>query len=218
MKIRKTEFVISAVSRKQYPAEGLPEVAFAGRSNVGKSSLINCLLNRRNFARISSQPGKTRTINFYRINDSFILADLPGYGYARVSKAEKQKWGKMMEEYLNTRTTLEGILHLIDMRHKPTELDVMMYDWIKQMGFLGIVIATKADKISRGKWKNHLRDIENTLRMDENDIIIPFSAVKREGKEDVWDIINQLISSVLTHEIVYKSSNGLKLEFLSFHL
>lgn len=195
MKIKKAEITISAVSRSQYPAEGLPEIAFAGRSNVGKSSLINCLLNRKNLARTSSQPGKTRTINFYRINDSFFMVDLPGYGYARVSKTEQLKWGRMMDEYLNTRTTLEGVLQLVDMRHKPTDLDVMMYNWIKEAGFSGIVIATKADKISRGKWQHNLKVIINTLGMDQEDIIIPFSAVKREGKDQVWNIIDQFIPS-----------------------
>ncbi len=195
MKITKAELVISAVSRNQYPGEGLPEIAFAGRSNVGKSSLINCLLNRKNLARTSSQPGKTRTINFYRINDSFFMVDLPGYGFAKVSKSERLKWGKIMDEYLNTRTTLEGILQLVDMRHRPTELDVMMYGWIKEAGFPGIVIASKADKVSRGKWNSHLRDIINTLGMEGEDIIIPFSAVKREGKEQLWDIIKHFVGN-----------------------
>lgn len=196
MKIKKAELVISAVSRKQYPGEGLPEIAFAGRSNVGKSSLLNCLVNRKNLARTSSRPGKTRTINFYRINDSFFLVDLPGYGYARVSKAEQLRWGKIIDEYLNTRTTLRGVLQLVDIRHKPTQLDVMMYNWIKQAGFPGIVIATKSDKISRGKWQNCFKEIRNTLGMEEKDIIIPFSALKREGRDEIWDVIGQLMPSI----------------------
>ncbi|MBA1336591.1 MAG: GTP-binding protein EngB [Firmicutes bacterium] len=192
MKIRKVEMVISAVSRKQYPGEGLPEIAFAGRSNVGKSSLINTLLNRNNFARVSSQPGKTRTINFYRINGEFFLVDLPGYGFARTPRQEQLKWGKMMDEYLNTRTTLNGVLQLVDIRHKPTELDVMMFNWIRDAGLPGIVVATKSDKIARAKRPGHYRDIGETLGMEQGDILIPFSSQKNEGREEVWHVISQL--------------------------
>jgi len=192
MKIRNVEIVISAVSRKQYPAEGLPEIAMAGRSNVGKSSLINTILNRKNIARISSQPGKTRTINFYRVNEELMLVDLPGYGYAKASKGEQLRWGRMMDEYLNTRTTLNGVLQLVDIRHRPTSLDTMMFNWTRNAGLPGIVIATKADKISRSKRQGHYRDIGEALGMQRDDILIPFSSEKKEGVEEVWHIIGQL--------------------------
>lgn len=194
MKIRKVEMVISAASRKQYPGEGLPEIAFAGRSNVGKSSLINTLLNRNNFARVSSQPGKTRTINFYRINGEFFLVDLPGYGFARTSRQEQLKWGKMMDEYLNTRTTLRGVLQLVDIRHKPTGLDVMMFKWIRDAGLPGVVVATKSDKIARAKRPGHFREIGDTLGMIQGDILIPFSSLKNEGREEAWHVISRLIA------------------------
>lgn len=192
IKIRQVEMVMSAVARKQYPGEGLPEVAFGGRSNVGKSSLINSLLNRKKIARISSNPGKTRTINFYRINGAFFMVDLPGYGFAKTSKSEKLKWGKMMDQYLNTRTTLMGVIQLVDIRHKPSQLDVMFYDWIKQAGFHGIVLATKADKVARGKRKEHFNDIIGTLKMDNEDILIPYSSVTNEGRDQVWEVMAQL--------------------------
>jgi len=192
IKIRKAEMVISAVARGQYPAEGLPEVAIGGRSNVGKSSLINTLLNRRNFARTSSQPGKTRTINFYRINDAFFLVDLPGYGFAKTSKSEQLKWGRMMEEYLNTRTTLRGVLHLVDIRHRPTQLDVMFYEWIKHAGFHGIVLATKADKVPRGKRKQRFDEIIEALGMEGDDLLIPCSSATGEGRDEVWEVLAQL--------------------------
>ena len=192
IKIRKAEMVISAAARKQYPGEGLPEVAIGGRSNVGKSSLINTLLNRRNFARTSSQPGRTRTLNFYRINDAFFLVDLPGYGFAKVPRSEQLKWGRIMEEYLNTRTTLRGVLHLVDIRHRPTQLDVMFYEWIKHAGFQGIVLATKADKVPRGKRKQRFNEIIEALGMEGDDLLIPFSSVTGEGREEVWEVMEEL--------------------------
>ena len=192
IKIRKVEMVISAVARKQYPGEGLPEVAIGGRSNVGKSSLINILLNRRNFAHTSSQPGKTRTLNFYRVNEAFFLVDLPGYGYAKTSKSEQLKWGKMMEEYLNTRTTLQGVLHLVDIRHRPTRLDVMFYDWIKHAGFHGIVLAAKADKVPKSKRKQRYGEIIEALGMEDDDLLIPFSSVTCEGRNEIWEVIKEL--------------------------
>ncbi len=192
IKLRNMEMVISAVSGKQYPDEGLPEIAIGGRSNVGKSSLINNLLNRRNFARTSSKPGKTRTLNFYRINDEFFIVDLPGYGFARVTEAEQLKWGKMIDEYLHTRNMLAGVLHLVDIRHRPTELDIMFYDWLKHAGFHGIVIVTKADKISRGKRKERFNEIIETLGMEYDDLLIPYSSVTGMGRAEVWEIISDL--------------------------
>jgi len=189
MKIRSSEIVMSAVSRSQYPEEGLPEVAFVGRSNVGKSSTINTLLNRRNFARISQTPGKTRTINFYLINNEFFFTDLPGYGYAKIAKSEKEKWGKIMERYLEDREELCAIFLLVDIRHEPTNDDVMMYEWIKHFGYNCVVIATKSDKISRGQYQKHINIIRKKLQLDADEKVIPISSLKKTGVEDVWDEI-----------------------------
>ncbi len=159
MKIIKSDLQSIAVKPEQYPKDDLIEIAFAGgRSNVGKSSFINSMINRKNLARTSSKPGKTRTINFYLINGEFRLVDLPGYGYAQVSKAEKEKWGgHIIEEYLSKRENLREVILIVDIRHEPTNDDLMMYNWIKSFGFKGLVIATKADKISRGSWQNIYR-------------------------------------------------------------
>lgn len=189
MKIRSCEFIISAVSRKQYPEDEIPEIALAGRSNVGKSSLINMLLNRKKLARTSSTPGKTQTINYYKINDEFHLVDLPGYGYARVSKTSKEEWGKIIETYLTTREKLVEVILLIDIRHKPTQQDVQMYNWIRHFGFKGIVVATKLDKIKRSQRKKQISLIRKTLEMNKEDILVPVSSMNREGKEELWETI-----------------------------
>jgi GTP-binding protein len=192
MKIKSAEIVISAVKPAQYPEEDIPEVAFAGRSNVGKSSSINMLTNRRKLARTSSSPGKTQTINFYRINNEFGLVDLPGYGYAKVSKSNKETWGKMIETYLTSRKNLLEVFQLVDIRHKPTEQDRQMYSWIKHFGFNGIVVVTKADKVNRGERQRHLKEIRETLEMKKEDILIPISAATREGKEELWSVIHEI--------------------------
>ena len=180
MKIRSTEIKMSATKRHQYPAEELPEIALVGRSNVGKSSCVNALLNRRNFARTSQTPGKTRTI------------DLPGYGYAKVAKSEKDKWGNIMETYLGDREELCAIFLLVDIRHEPTNDDVMMYEWIKHFGYECVVIATKADKISRGQYQKHMSVIRKKLQLEKEEKIIPISSSKKTGVEDVWnEIVNQ---------------------------
>ena len=171
MKIRSTEIKMSATKRHQYPAEGLPEIALVGRSNVGKSSCVNALLNRRNFARTSQTPGKTRTINFYLINNEFYFVDLPGYGYAKVAKSEKDKWGNIMETYLGDREELCAIFLLVDIRHEPTNDDVMMYEWIKHFGYECVVIATKADKISRGQYQKHMSIIRKKLQLEKDEKI-----------------------------------------------
>ena len=192
MKIRSSEIVVSAIRKEQYPAEGLPEIALVGRSNVGKSSATNALLNRRNFARTSQTPGKTRTINFYKINNEFYFVDLPGYGYAKVSKSEKDKWGVIMERYLQDRQELCAIFLLVDIRHEPTNDDVMMYEWIKHFGYNCVVIATKADKISRGQYQKHMSIIRKKLQLEKEEKIIPISSSKKTGVEDVWnEIVNQ---------------------------
>ncbi|WP_129597966.1 ribosome biogenesis GTP-binding protein YihA/YsxC [Anaerophilus nitritogenes] len=192
MKIKSAEIIISAVKKEQYPSIEVPEVAFAGRSNVGKSSLINLLLNRKKLARTSSSPGKTQTINFYGINEEFRFVDLPGYGYAKVSKAHKEQWGKMMETYLNHRENLLEVFQLVDIRHTPTIQDKQMYEWIKSVGFNGIVIATKLDKIKRGQRQKHIQMIKKELNMTSDDILIPVSAASREGKEEIWKIITEI--------------------------
>lgn len=189
MKIRSSEIVVSAINKDQYPDEGLPEIALVGRSNVGKSSATNALLNRRNFARTSQTPGKTRTINFYLINQEFYFVDLPGYGYAKVSKSEKDKWGVIMERYLQDRPELCAIFLLVDIRHEPTNDDVMMYEWIKHFGYHCVVIATKADKISRGQYQKHLSIIRKKLNLTKDEKIIPLSSSKKTGVEDVWNEI-----------------------------
>ena len=196
MKIRSSEIVVSAIKKEQYPSEGLPEIALVGRSNVGKSSATNALLNRRNFARTSQTPGKTRTINFYKINNEFYFVDLPGYGYAKVSKSEKDKWGVIMERYLQDRQELCAIFLLVDIRHEPTNDDVMMYEWIKHFGYNCVVIATKADKISRGQYQKHISIIRKKLQLEKDEKVIPLSSSKKTGVEDVW---NEIIAQYESH-------------------
>ncbi len=196
MKIRSSEIEVSAIRKEQYPAEGLPEIALVGRSNVGKSSATNALLNRRNFARTSQTPGKTRTINFYKINKEFYFVDLPGYGYAKVSKSEKDKWGVIMERYLQDRQELCAIFLLVDIRHEPTNDDVMMYEWIKHFGYNCVVIATKADKISRGQYQKHISIIRKKLQLEKDEKVIPLSSSKKTGVEDVW---NEILSQYEEH-------------------
>lgn len=193
MKITKAEIVISAVSEKQYPDDNLPEIALAGRSNVGKSSFINRLINRKNLARTSSKPGKTQTLNFYRINDAFHFVDVPGYGYAKVSKREREKWGKMMEEYFTKRSTLKLAILVVDIRHKPTEDDVMMYDFLKYYDMKVLVIATKLDKIPKNRRQQHLQQVIRTLELEQEDTIIPFSAETGDGKDATWNFLQQYI-------------------------
>jgi len=193
MKITKSDLQGMAVSPKQYPVDDLPEIAFAGRSNVGKSSFINSMINRINLARTSAKPGKTRTINFYILNEEFRFVDLPGYGYAQVSKTEREKWGKIIEEYLVKRDNLREVIQLVDMRHEPTAQDVQMYQWIKSLGFSGIVIATKADKISKGQRYKHIKIIKETLGAENTDLIIPYSSEDKTNKEHVWSILNNIL-------------------------
>lgn len=189
MKIKNAEFITSAVEKKQYPAEGLPEIAFVGRSNVGKSSSINTLLNRRSIARISQNPGKTRTINFYKVNGEFYFVDLPGYGYAKVSKEEQGKWGGIMEKYLADRQELCSIFLLVDIRHEPKEDDRIMYEWIKHFGYDCTVIATKSDKITRGQYQKHMAIIRKKLGLAADEKIILLSSLKKTGVDEVWNEI-----------------------------
>mgnify|MGYP000903924229 CR=1 FL=1 len=191
--IKKAELILSAVKKEQYPAAVVPEIAFAGKSNVGKSSMINALLNRRKLARTSSQPGKTQTINFYNINDEFNFVDLPGYGYAKVSKQEKEKWGAMIEAYLKGRNQLKEVVLLVDIRHEPGSNDQQMYQWIKSHNFSGYVIATKADKLSRSQQIKSIDVIKKSLEIKDNSLIMPFSAASKAGVDEVWALFENIL-------------------------
>ncbi|AJE09925.1 YihA family ribosome biogenesis GTP-binding protein [Clostridium botulinum] len=189
MEIKKAEFVISAVKRGQYPEDGRPEIAFVGRSNVGKSTLINTLTNRRKLVKVSSTPGKTRLINFFLINDNMYFVDLPGYGYAKVSKKEKENWGYIMEQYLVERNQLKKIVLLVDSRHKPTSDDINMYNWIKHYNYEVLVVGTKLDKLKRNDINKNKKIIRDTLKMDKDDKILLISSLSKEGKEEVLEQI-----------------------------
>lgn len=191
MIIKRCDFVTSASRNDQYPASDLPEVAFVGRSNVGKSSIINSMLNRKSLVKVSSKPGKTRLINFFIVNEDLMLVDLPGYGYAAVSQAEKQKWGKMIEDYLITRENLKSVVLLVDIRHKPTGDDVLMYGFIKHYRGKVIVVATKLDKIKKSELKKNLDIIRDTLQLDSADILLPYSSETHQNREELWDLIVQ---------------------------
>ncbi|WP_405100858.1 ribosome biogenesis GTP-binding protein YihA/YsxC [Oceanobacillus sp. FSL H7-0719] len=193
MKINQAEIVISAVSEAQYPDEGLPEIALAGRSNVGKSSFINTLINRKNLARTSSKPGKTQTLNFYKLNEAFYFVDVPGYGYAKVSKKEREKWGRMMDAYFQKRETLKAVVLVCDIRHEPTDADVQMYDYLKYYDLSIIIIATKLDKVNKSKRHKQLKLVKQTFEVDDNDIVIPFSSETGEGKEEAWQTLKQYL-------------------------
>ena len=194
MIIRKAELETVCGITSTLPENLLPEFAFAGKSNVGKSSLINGLLNRRALARTSSQPGKTQTINFYHINDAFYYVDLPGYGYARASVEVKAKWGKMIENYLHKSQMLRCVFLLIDIRHEPSSNDKLMYDWIVSQGFQPILIATKADKIKRSQLQKQIKLIRETLEVEKDTIVIPFSAETKQGREEIWNLIDEIRS------------------------
>jgi GTP-binding protein len=193
MKVTSSDIVISAVRPEQYPETDLPEFALAGRSNVGKSSFINKMLNRKGLARISSKPGKTQTLNFYLINEILHFVDVPGYGYAKVSKTERAAWGRMIETYFTTREQLKAAVLIVDLRHPPTEDDVMMYDFLKHYEIPCIIIATKADKIPKGKWQKHLKVTKETLQLEKEDHIVVFSSETGEGKDQAWSIIQSYI-------------------------
>lgn len=194
MNLHNADIEISAVDAAQYPKTDVPEFAFAGRSNVGKSSLINKLLNRKSLARVSGTPGKTATINFYNIDDTIFLVDLPGYGYANRSKTEIKKWGKMIDTYLHTRQQIYQVFLLVDSRHKPTADDMQMLTWIRAYQESVVVIATKTDKLSKRQLEENLEMIYEALSLTEDDLLVPFSTKDDEGKFTVWDIINLLRS------------------------
>lgn len=171
------------------PENNMPEIAFAGKSNVGKSSLINALMNRKSYARISATPGKTQTINFYNINEELYLVDLPGYGYAKVSEKEKQQWGRLIERYLHQSAQLRAVFLLIDIRHDPSANDRMMYHWILDQGFAPIIIATKLDKLKRSQVAKHIKMLKEGLELRPGTTVIPFSSVTKQGRDEIWELV-----------------------------
>ena len=193
MIIKRSDLETVAVKPSQYPPENLKEIAFAGRSNVGKSSLLNLITNRKKLARVSGSPGKTRTINFYIINDEFRVVDLPGYGYAKVSKSMSEGWGEMMETYLGNRPNLVKVIQLVDIRHAPSKQDVEMYNYLRHYGLDGIVVATKADKVSRNQLPKHIKEIRQTLKLSQEDKVIPVSALKKTGYEELLEVMESLL-------------------------
>lgn len=190
MNLNNVELLISAVKQAQYPASDLPEIAFAGRSNVGKSSLINKLLNRKSLARVSAKPGKTATINFYNIDKTMNIVDLPGYGFARVSPQEKKKWGIMIDEYLTSRENLMQVVLLVDSRHKPTADDRVMMNFIRNVCDRAVVVATKFDKLKKSEQESNIMTIIRELELSGDDIIIPFSTVTGVGRDEFWDYVD----------------------------
>ena len=184
------ELIISAVQEAQYPETNLSEVALSGRSNVGKSTFINSMIGRKNMARTSQQPGKTQTLNFFNIDEQLIFVDVPGYGYAKVSKAQREKFGKMIEEYLSQRENLRLVIQLVDLRHNPTEDDVLMYNYLKHFDIPTLVICTKEDKIAKGKVQKHLKNIKDKLELEPEDSIISYSSIKNNKQQQIWDLIS----------------------------
>ncbi|WP_106768526.1 ribosome biogenesis GTP-binding protein YihA/YsxC [Paenibacillus faecalis] len=189
MKVTKSEFVISAVRPDQYPVDALPEIALAGRSNVGKSSLINRMLSRKNLARTSATPGKTQQLNYYRVNDDLYLVDFPGYGYAKVSKTQRAAFGEMIEKYLLNRKELKLVLLVVDLRHPPSKDDINMYGWLQHYGLDVCVVATKADKIPKTRWPKHVKIIKEALGFQPQHSMVMFSSENGLGKDELWDII-----------------------------
>ena len=195
MLIKTAEFAGSAKQKKDYFNHQLPEIVVVGKSNVGKSSLINALTGNGKLARVSKQPGKTRLINFFLLNRQFYLVDLPGYGFAKVSQKEKEKWGTMIENYLNSSEQLRAVFLLVDIRHEPSANDKMMYEWMVYQGFHPIIIATKADKIKRSQLQKQLKVIRLGLNTEKGAILIPFSAETKQGREEIWDLVDQILAS-----------------------
>ncbi len=200
MKVTKSEFVISAVGASQYPEDALPEIALAGRSNVGKSSLINKMINRKNLARTSSTPGKTQQLNYYRINDELYLVDFPGYGFAKVSKTQRQAWGAMIEGYLLDRDPLKLLLLIVDLRHPPSKDDMIMYDWISHYDLPVCVVATKADKIPRSRWAKQIKQMKECLSLRIDHPMVLFSSETGLGKDELWGIIKAHANATIEDE------------------
>lgn len=193
MKVTSSDIVISAVKPEQYPKAPMPEFALAGRSNVGKSSFINKMINRKNLARTSSKPGKTQTLNFFIINNMLHFVDVPGYGYAKAPKTERDSWGKMIETYLSTREQLKAVIMIVDLRHAPSKDDVAMYEYFKHHELPCVIVATKSDKIPKGKWQKHLKVVRETLQMDKSDELLLFSSETGQGKDQAWGVIKKFM-------------------------
>lgn len=187
------DIIISAVSKEQYPETGLKEIALSGRSNVGKSSFINAICGRKNVARTSSKPGKTITLNFYNADNKFVFVDVPGYGYAKQSKKEREKWGGMIEEYLTERENLSCVVQLIDLRHPPTQDDILMYDFLKHYELPVVIVATKSDKIAKSRMQKHIKIIKEDLELEDGDTIIPFSSVNKEKLPEIMTSLENFI-------------------------
>ena len=192
--LQKAEFILSAASPKDFLRDRLPQVAFSGRSNVGKSSVINRLLNRKNFARVGAAPGKTTHINYFKIDGAFYLVDLPGYGYAKANQEVKAQWGKMIERYLHSSKQLKAVFLLIDIRHDPSANDKQMYQWMRHYGFDPIIIATKLDKINRSQIQKQLKAIRVGLEAQKDTIIIPYSSLSKQGREEIYDLLDSILS------------------------
>lgn len=199
MVIRNVELETVCGITSPLPDNPCPEFAFAGKSNVGKSSLINALMNRKSLARTSGQPGKTQTINFYKINEELYYVDLPGYGYAKASVEVKAKWGKMIERYLHKSTMLKCVFLLVDIRHEPSENDRLMYEWILSNGYHPVVIATKLDKLKRSQVQKHVKLVREGLGMEKEGMVIPFSAETKQGREEIWELIDRMVESWKDH-------------------
>ena len=195
MNVTDVDLVMSAVDPKQYPKTGYPEIGFLGRSNVGKSSLTNVLINRRDYAHTSGQPGKTQTLNFYEVNHKLYFVDVPGYGYAKVSKTQREKWASMIETYLTQRDTLRGVISLIDGRHEPTEFDLQMRDWLEYYNIPVLYVATKVDKISKSKFKHQETILRNKLQLKPDEELVMFSAKTKVGKDQIWNWIENKIKA-----------------------
>lgn len=194
MEVKNTSLAAIGTNFSHYPVDGRIEIAFAGKSNVGKSTLINAILGRKALARTSSNPGKTRTINFYDVNGQMYVVDLPGYGYAKAPKTEIAKWGQMIEEYLEKREELRAIILLIDIRHEPGKNDILMYEWLKHYGYDIIIAATKSDKLNRSQVPKHLSVIRKTLGLGAEDVLIPFSGEKKTGVDELWSVIEKYLN------------------------
>lgn len=193
MEVNNVFLAAVGVKLSQYPDDGLPEIAFVGKSNVGKSTLINAMIRRKSLARTSSQPGKTRTINFYNVEEKLYFVDLPGYGYAKAPKTEIEKWGKVIEEYLNKRSTLKSIVMLVDIRHEPGKNDILMYEWLKHYGYDIIIAATKSDKIKRSQLQKQISTIRKCFQLQKDEILIPFSGETKDGVKELWEILDKFI-------------------------